>query len=77
MKTRAGITSLLVNGRPVLLTEALAVAERELMGGFSSSWPLTKVLDIGGVERRPRFSDPSLTSRGELVQVALRERYLL
>ena len=66
-----------MNGRPVLLTEALAVVERELMGGFSSSWPLTKVMDIGGVERRPCFSDPSLTSRGELVQVAIHERYLL
>ena len=60
----------MVNGCPVLLTEALAVAEKELMGEFSSSWPLTKVLDIGGVERRPHFSEPSLTSTGELVLVA-------
>lgn len=60
----------MVNGCPILLTEALAVAEKELMGEFSSSWPLTKVLDIGGVERRPHFSEPSLTSTGELVLVA-------
>ena len=46
------------------------MAEKELMGEFSSSWPLTKVLDIGGVERRPHFSEPSLTSTGELVLVA-------
>lgn len=61
----AGITSLLVNGQPVLLTEALVVAPEELMGGFSPSWPLTKVLDIGGVERRPQFSDSSLSSTGK------------
>jgi len=61
----AGITSLLVNGQPVLLTEALVVAAEELMGGFSPSWPLTKVLDIGGVERRPQFSDSSLSSTGK------------
>lgn len=35
------------------------------MGGFSPSWPLTKVLDIGGVERRPQFSDSSLSSTGK------------
>ena len=51
-----GITSLLINNRPVLLTSVLEVAEKELMGDFASSWPLTKVLDIGGSERRPNYT---------------------
>lgn len=46
---------LLSNG-PVLLTSALEVAERELMGEFACSWPLTKVLDIGGAERSPNYT---------------------
>lgn len=53
-----GITSLRVGGRSVLLTEALSVAEGELMGHHAPLWPLTKVLDIGGVARKPRYSDP-------------------
>ncbi len=55
----AGVTSLLIHDRPVLLTSALAVAEDELLGGFANSWPLTKVLDIGGTERCPKYTDQS------------------
>lgn len=51
-----GVTSLLINNRPILLTSALEVAERELMGDYAHSWPLTKVLDIGGDERCPKYS---------------------
>ena len=61
----AGITSLLVGGRSVLLTEALSVAERELMGHHAPLWPLTKVLDIGGMARKPRYSDPVKSATGE------------
>ena len=52
-----GITSLLIHHRPVLLPSALEVAEKELMGDYSSSWPLTKVLDIGGVQRIPNYTE--------------------
>ena len=54
-----GITLLRVGESPVLLTDALRVAEDKLMGKYASSWPLTKVLDIGGTARRPKFVDKS------------------
>lgn len=50
------MTSLLIHGRAVLLTAALEVAEAQLMGGFSNCWPLTKVLDIGGTRRLPKYT---------------------
>lgn len=52
----AGLTSLLIRGEPVLLTEAMKWAESELMGSHAHHWPLTKLLDIGGVGRTPRFT---------------------
>ena len=64
------MTSLVLDGEQVLLTEALQVAGSELMGGFSSSWPLTKVLDIGGEERRPVFSRSSANACGMLCMYA-------
>lgn len=45
----AGITTLLVNGQRLLLTEALSVAERELMGEYAHLWPLTKVGSVVGL----------------------------
>ena len=54
----------------MLLTEALSVANKELMGGFSPQWPLTKVLDIGGVERKPKFTDPGISAKGKEMGVA-------
>lgn len=56
----AGVTSLLIRGRPVLLTDALKWAESELMGSFAQLWPLTKMLDIGGVSRTPIVSAGTL-----------------
>jgi hypothetical protein len=52
----AGLTSLLIRGKPILLTEAIKWAESELMGTHAHHWPLTKLLDIGGVGRTPRLS---------------------
>ena len=46
----------MLNGKLVTLTSALDVAEKELMGTFRTLWPLTKILDIGGVERTPNYS---------------------
>lgn len=50
------MTSLLIKDQEILLTSALAVAEHQLMGEFASRWPLTKVLDIGGRERCPKYT---------------------
>ena len=52
-----GLTSLLVgDGKKIHLSEALEVAKKELMGSYSGSWPLTKVLDIGGPAKLPKYS---------------------
>lgn len=58
-----GITSVIIGDNRVLLTEALKVAEDKLMGGYASLWPLTKVLDIGGTARRPRFKETDMQSK--------------
>lgn len=58
----AGITSLLINGRPVPLTSALMAAEDALMGDYAASWPLTKVLDIGGSEKSPNYTEKACSS---------------
>lgn len=58
-----GITSLLIRGKPVRLTEALKWAESELMGCHAHHWPLTKLLDIGGVARSPSLTG-MVSSRG-------------
>ena len=62
-----GLTSLLIRDHPVPLTSALEVAERELMGEFASCWPLTKVLDIGGSERCPRYTNVEPPVSGECI----------
>ena len=54
-----GLTSLIINGNKVYLSEALKLAENELMGKYSDSWPLTKVLDIGGPAQTPKYTTSS------------------
>eukprot|EP00731_Ephydatia_muelleri_P021114 Em0013g841a len=51
---------MVINKREVPITELVAVAEEAIFGSHASSWPLTKILDIGGTERVPHYS----TSRG-------------
>ena len=51
-----GLTSLFIGDELVPLPQALELAEAQLMGGYCSVWPLTKVLDIGGPARVPRYS---------------------
>lgn len=58
-----GVTSLVVGDRCVLLTKALEVAEDELMGKYASLWPLTKVLDIGGTARKPKYLNNGTESK--------------
>ncbi|XP_064381974.1 uncharacterized protein LOC135330924 [Halichondria panicea] len=57
-----GITSLLIGDQLVSLPTALRVAEKELMGDYAALWPLTKILDIGGVKRQPNLT-PELNER--------------
>lgn len=51
-----GVTSLIINDTKLPLPQALEVAENELMGKYSKTWPLTKVLDIGGPAKTPKYS---------------------
>lgn len=55
-KKDEGLTVLLINEKKVLLTELVTVAEEAIFGSYASSWPLTKILDIGGTERVPQYS---------------------
>lgn len=43
-----------------MLTDALKWAESEVMGSYAHLWPLTKILDIGGVTRTPIVSAGTL-----------------
>lgn len=54
-----GLTSLIVCDKHIYLSEALKHAEKELMGVYSGTWPLTKVLDIGGPPRTPKYTTPT------------------
>lgn len=55
-----GLTYLILGeGRRVNLMQALLSAGPELMGEYSASWPLTKVLDIGGNPRPPVYTGTS------------------
>ena len=47
---------MVINDKEVPITELPGGAEETLFGKFASSWPLTKILDIGGTERVPRYS---------------------
>ena len=47
---------MVINNRDVPITELLTVAEEALFGSYAPTWPLTKILDIGGTERVPRYS---------------------
>lgn len=56
-KKDEGLTNIrLVSGESVLLKKAAQVAEKELFGSYRSSWPLVKILDIGGQPVVPSFS---------------------
>lgn len=58
-KAHEGITQVhLADGEKVLLTEAVASAGDLLFGAHEHSWPLTKILDIGGAWVTPSFGGP-------------------
>ena len=56
MKKDEGLTELILQEETILFRDALKYAERELMGEYASQWPLTKVLDIGGSPKSPKYS---------------------
>ena len=52
-----GISQLVLDdGGLVPLTEAVEAAEQKLFGSFLGRWPLTKILDVGGLTVLPDFS---------------------
>jgi hypothetical protein len=55
-KQDEGLSKIFVQGKSLLFSQAVALAEKELVGDYKASWPLTKILDIGG--------DPIKTSLG-------------
>ena len=55
-KQSEGVTSLFINGQLVQFPKAIEVAEDLLLGTYNQRWPLTKVLDIGGTPRLPKYS---------------------
>ena len=61
--SNSGVSFVIIGNKCVLLTEALKVAEDRLMGRYASLWPLTKVLDIGGTARKPRFQESNTESK--------------
>lgn len=52
-----GITSLLVENQQILLSTALMLAGKDLLGDYINTWPLTKLLDIGGTPVVPQYTD--------------------
>jgi len=52
-----GITILLVGNQEILLTTALTLAGEDLLGDYVATWPLTKLLDIGGTPVVPHYTD--------------------
>ncbi len=55
-REKEGITKLIMqDGLKIYLDEAERAASNLLFGDYSSNWPLTKILDIGGEEIKPHF----------------------
>ena len=55
VKKGEGLTVLNVGDGKVSFKAAIEVAEKKLLGDHEASWPLTKVLDIGGSTVSPSF----------------------
>lgn len=58
-KENEGVTSLFIEDQLVHFPRAIEVAEDILLGEYNQCWPLTKVLDIGGPSRLPKYSTPT------------------
>ena len=55
---REGFTeSRLCDGSAIGLDRAVEVAGDVLFGPYAKDWPLTKILDIGGEPKKPKYSD--------------------
>ena len=52
-----GMTHLFVGDKVILFSSALTCVGEELLGDYIDTWPLTKLLDIGGVPVVPRYSE--------------------
>ena len=74
-KKDEGLTKIkLIDGHSILLQEASEIAEKEIFGSYKKAWPLTKILDIGGVQKKTSFetqevpSIPPHVHGGEIVE---------
>ena len=57
-KKDEGLTKIkLIDGNSILLQEASEIAENEIFGNYKKAWPLTKILDIGGVKKKTSFGN--------------------
>lgn len=54
-KENEGLTLLIVNDKKFLLKDAIKTSGKDLLGEFVDSWPLTKILDIGGQQVQTSF----------------------
>ena len=52
-----GMTYLFVGDKEIHFSSALKYAGEELLGSYIVTWPLTKLLDIGGVPVVPQYSE--------------------
>ena len=52
-----GMTRLLVGNQEILFSTALSLTGELLLGDHADTWPLTKLLDIGGCPVTPRYTD--------------------
>jgi len=52
-----GMTCLFVGDEEIHFSLALTYAGKDLLGSYVDKWPLTKLLDIGGVPVVPQYSD--------------------
>lgn len=57
LKDGEGITEIKIGSSVISLKEVSSLAEKELFGNYKNSWPLTKILDIGGEKVKPSFSE--------------------
>jgi D-glycero-beta-D-manno-heptose 1-phosphate adenylyltransferase len=56
-KENEGLSYIYLGEEKILFKKAVEIATNALLGAYTNSWPLTKILDIGGDPINPSFSD--------------------
>ena len=57
MKEGEGLTEIKIESKFIPLHDIASLAEEKIFGKYMGSWPLTKILDIGGTPVTPSFSN--------------------